>query len=123
MKVYMTLDAKGNPRSFGNSRKFAWKSFRWIKYHIGPRRGEDSWFVRNGGQVKVIDLKNNIIESFSAKAFLIINGSQDTFKKECIEIIGFATDPQTLINMWRSNLLNPNISDKIESLLLKNSLI
>jgi len=123
MKIYMTIDAKGSPKSFGNCRKFAWKSLRWINYHIGSRRGDDSWFVKNGGQVKVVDLKNNTVESFSAKAFLIMNGNQDTFKKACIEALGFSADPQTLINMLNSNLLNPVTSDRVVTLLRNNHLI
>ncbi len=123
MKIYMTVDSKGNPIPFGNCRKFAWKSLRWINYHIGSRRGDDSWFVKKGGQVKVVDLKTNTIESFSAKSFLIMNGNQDSFKRECIEQLGFGADPQTLINMLNANLLNPVTSERVVTLLRNNQLI
>jgi hypothetical protein len=99
-KVYMTVDKTGNPVKFGNSRKYAWTSVRWVNYHLKPYRktAQPKPFVVNGGMVKIIDLNNDTIENIPAYAFLIRYGNEDAFKAESKERIGFSFDPGILIS-------------------------
>lgn len=124
-KVYMTIDRNGQPRSFGNSRKFAWKSARWVNYHLRPnwRSGEQSHFVRNGGTVRIIDLKTNTIENVTAAAFLVRYGKEDDFKAESKQRIGFSIEPGVLVEMYKAGVFSEDLQEKTGEFLKEKHLI
>lgn len=124
-KVYMTIDRNGRPRSFGNSRKFAWKSERWVIYHLRPnwRTGEQSHFVRTGGLIKIVDLKTDTVETITAAAFIVRYGKLDDFKAEAKQKIGFSLEPGVLVEMYRAGIFPADLQVKTGEFLKEKHLI
>ena len=122
-KVYMTIDRNGRPQTFGNSNKFAWKSARWVNYHLRPRWGNTSSFVNHGGQIRIVDLKTNTIENLSAAAFLVRFGNEEDFKAEAKQKIGFSLEPGVLVEMYNAGIFPSDFHEKVGNFLKEKNLI
>lgn len=109
-KLFAVTDKKGNPMSFGNSNKSAWRSPRWVIYHIGPSRYD----IRNNRHsdkaerydVHIIDFNQGTVQKTSGVAFVSTHQNPEMIKAETLKLFGFALDIPTLEAMVKANALS-----------------
>lgn len=103
-KLYAVADKQGRPAKFGNCRKSAWTSPRWVNYHIGSRSYRSGSAERY--DVHIIDLANGTVEKMSAVAFISLTQSPEKMKAEVQAKMGFPADLATLEALVRAKALS-----------------
>lgn len=111
-KLYAVTTKDGFPKQFGNARKSAWSSPRWVNYHIGPSR----WDIRNGSNqgkaanydVHVIDFETNTMTKMSGIAFYSMHQNPDAVRSEIKSRLGLDADLSTLESLVRTKMLSEN---------------
>ena len=104
-KLYAVADKQGRPAKFGNCRKSAWTSPRWVNYHIGDR-GYRRTSSADRYDVHTIDLEKGTVEKMSAVAFLSLTQNPEKMKVEIHNKMGFTTDLATLESLVRAKALS-----------------
>ncbi len=111
-KLYTITDLKNKPISFGNAGKTSWKSSRWVNYHLsrGYRSRNLEHFL-----VHTIDLSQGLVTKSSAVSYIAsLPFNSEKTKAEIKNLFGFSVDLYTLENLYRSNALNPLISNEVK---------
>jgi hypothetical protein len=104
-KLYAVTNKNGNPVKFGNCRKSAWTSPRWVNYHIGPRLYGASDHSSQY-DVHIIDFETNTMSKMSAVAFVAMTQSPEKMRAEIKSRLGIDADLQTLEGLVKSKMLN-----------------
>lgn len=102
-KLFAITDKSGNPMQFGNSRKSAWKSPRWIEYHLKRRSYKDHY------DIHTIDFVTGTVSKTSAIAFLSSMQNSDDIKIESFNKFGFVADLNTLEGLVKTKALTENL--------------
>lgn len=104
-KLYAVTNKNGNPVKFGNCRKSAWTSPRWVNYHIGRSRygGQDR---SSNFDVHIIDFETNTMTKMSGVAFVSSTQSPEKMRAEIKSRLNIDADLQTLESLVRSKMLS-----------------
>ena len=99
-KLFAITNKKGNPMQFGNSRKSAWKTHRWIEYHLKRRSNKDQY------DIHTIDFVQGTVHKTSAIAFLASLQDPEEIKIETFSRFGFSADLSTLEGLVKTKALS-----------------
>lgn len=103
-KIYLVF-RDGKPCSLGNSRRIAYRSSGHIIRHISHRNLDEY-------TIKVVDYKNDTIQTFTGKEFIFIYSSKQN-DSDLAAIFGFNISVDIALNMFRNNLCNEDIYKKL----------
>lgn len=115
-KIY-TISRNDRSVSMGRSSKLAWRSPRFVIYHLKRRSLTGSDY-----KVHTIDLVNGTVSKCSAVAFLSAHVSPEKIQSEIQARFGFSADLAVLESMYNAKVFNDLTRSDVKTYLISKGI-